>query len=97
MCTQGRVEVTVGASQVGPRRWKVEAYAAQNAVLMLSSINLPGGVQVRWAAGACTRAKLTLVSRSGGNSSRMSYRCERSFKRVTCSSPRCKPSLPTGP
>ncbi|KAM0786622.1 hypothetical protein ACM66B_002074 [Microbotryomycetes sp. NB124-2] len=34
-------------AEVGPRRWKVEAHAAQNAVLMLSSINLPGGVQRR--------------------------------------------------
>ncbi|KAK4048841.1 Exosome complex component rrp4 [Microbotryomycetes sp. JL221] len=33
--------------EVGPRRWKVEAHAAQHAVLMLSSINLPGGVQRR--------------------------------------------------
>ncbi|KAI5478947.1 exosome complex component RRP4 [Pseudohyphozyma bogoriensis] len=33
--------------EVGPKRWKVEAHAAQNAVLMLSSINLPGGVQRR--------------------------------------------------
>ncbi|KAK4049524.1 Exosome complex component rrp4 [Microbotryomycetes sp. JL201] len=32
-------------AEVGPRRWKVEAHAAQNAVLMLSSINLPDGVQ----------------------------------------------------
>ncbi|SCV74964.1 BQ2448_7993 [Microbotryum intermedium] len=34
-------------AEVGPRRWKVEANAAQNAVLMLASINLPGGVQRR--------------------------------------------------
>ncbi|KAL8287625.1 hypothetical protein RQP46_003483 [Phenoliferia psychrophenolica] len=34
-------------AEVGPRRWKVEANAAQSAVLMLSSINLPGGVQRR--------------------------------------------------
>ncbi|GAA5870844.1 hypothetical protein JCM8547_001722 [Rhodosporidiobolus lusitaniae] len=33
--------------EVGPKRWKVETYASQNAVLMLSSINLPGGVQRR--------------------------------------------------
>ncbi|GAA5987558.1 hypothetical protein JCM10908_002007 [Rhodotorula pacifica] len=33
--------------EVGPKRWKVEAHASQNAVLMLSSINLPGGVQRR--------------------------------------------------
>ncbi|GAA6028528.1 hypothetical protein JCM8097_007265 [Rhodosporidiobolus ruineniae] len=32
---------------VGPKRWKVETHASQNAVLMLSSINLPGGVQRR--------------------------------------------------
>ena len=33
-------------SQVQPRRWKVDAYSRQDAVLMLSSVNLPGGVQV---------------------------------------------------
>lgn len=29
---------------VGPQRWRVEANARQDAVLMLSSVNLPGGV-----------------------------------------------------
>ena len=29
-----------------PRRWKVDANSRQDAVLMLSSVNLPGGVQV---------------------------------------------------
>jgi len=33
--------------KVQPRRWKVDANSRQDAVLMLSSINLPGGVQVR--------------------------------------------------
>ena len=33
-------------SQVQPRRWKVDAYSRQDAILMLSSVNLPGGVQV---------------------------------------------------
>ena len=33
-------------SKVQPRRWKVDANSRQDAVLMLSSINLPGGVQV---------------------------------------------------
>ncbi|GAA5871977.1 hypothetical protein JCM1840_004762 [Sporobolomyces johnsonii] len=33
--------------EVGPKRWKVETRASQNAVLMLSSVNLPGGVQRR--------------------------------------------------
>jgi len=32
---------------VQPRRWKVDANARQDAVLMLSSVNLPGGVQRR--------------------------------------------------
>jgi hypothetical protein len=32
--------------KVQPRRWKVDADSRQDAVLMLSSINLPGGVQV---------------------------------------------------
>lgn len=32
--------------EVGSSRWKVDANARQDAVLMLSSVNLPGGVQV---------------------------------------------------
>lgn len=32
--------------KIQPRRWKVDANARQDAVLMLSSVNLPGGVQV---------------------------------------------------
>ncbi|TFK39453.1 hypothetical protein BDQ12DRAFT_603522 [Crucibulum laeve] len=32
---------------VQPRRWKVDANSRQDAVLMLSSVNLPGGVQRR--------------------------------------------------
>ncbi|KAI0079099.1 exosome complex exonuclease rrp4 [Panus rudis PR-1116 ss-1] len=34
-------------SEVQPRRWKVDANSRQDAVLMLSSVNLPGGVQRR--------------------------------------------------
>ncbi|KAJ7600650.1 exosome complex exonuclease rrp4 [Mycena floridula] len=34
-------------TEVQPRRWKVEANSRQDAVLMLSSVNLPGGVQRR--------------------------------------------------
>jgi exosome complex component RRP4 len=34
-------------TEVQPRRWKVDANSRQDAVLMLSSVNLPGGVQVR--------------------------------------------------
>jgi hypothetical protein len=33
--------------EVQPRRWKVDANGRQDAVLMLASVNLPGGVQVR--------------------------------------------------
>ncbi|KAF9244137.1 hypothetical protein BU15DRAFT_86090 [Melanogaster broomeanus] len=32
-------------TEVQPRRWKVDANSRQDAVLMLSSVNLPGGVQ----------------------------------------------------
>ena len=32
--------------QVQPRRWKVDANGRLDAVLMLSYVNLPGGVQV---------------------------------------------------
>ncbi|KAM6496818.1 exosome complex exonuclease rrp4 [Amanita muscaria] len=34
-------------TEVQPRRWKVDANGRQDAVLMLSSVNLPGGVQRR--------------------------------------------------
>ncbi|EIW70870.1 hypothetical protein TREMEDRAFT_28582 [Tremella mesenterica DSM 1558] len=33
--------------EVGSLRWKVDAHARQDAILMLSSVNLPGGVQRR--------------------------------------------------
>ncbi|KIM33967.1 hypothetical protein M408DRAFT_59755 [Serendipita vermifera MAFF 305830] len=33
--------------EVQPRRWKVDANGRQDAVLMLSSVNLPGGIQRR--------------------------------------------------
>ena len=33
--------------EIGNKRWKVDANAKQDAVLMLSSINLPGGIQRR--------------------------------------------------
>ncbi|EGO20581.1 hypothetical protein SERLADRAFT_476909, partial [Serpula lacrymans var. lacrymans S7.9] len=34
-------------TEVQPRRWKVDAHSRQDAILMLSSVNLPGGVQRR--------------------------------------------------
>jgi exosome complex component RRP4 len=34
-------------TEVQPKRWKVDANARQDAILMLSSVNLPGGVQRR--------------------------------------------------
>eukprot|EP00741_Cyanophora_paradoxa_P002970 tig00000655_g2883.t1 len=41
-------DVVVGRiAEVGQKRWKVDVNSRQDAVLQLSSINLPGGVQVR--------------------------------------------------
>lgn len=40
------VPANIMRRKVQPRRWKVDANARQDAVLMLSSVNLPGGVQV---------------------------------------------------
>ena len=41
-------DVVVGRiTEVAQKRWKVDVSARQDAILMLSSINLPGGVQVR--------------------------------------------------
>ena len=48
--------------KVQPRRWKVGANSRQDAVLMLSSINLPGGVQVRGFANP-RRAQSSLIAR----------------------------------
>jgi exosome complex component RRP4 len=43
-------DVVVGRiTEVGQRRWKVDVNARQDGVLLLSSVNLPGGVQVRRA------------------------------------------------
>lgn len=32
--------------KVAPKRWKVDVNGRQDAILMLSSISLPGGIQV---------------------------------------------------
>ncbi|KAH6572250.1 hypothetical protein BASA50_006237 [Batrachochytrium salamandrivorans] len=41
-------DVVVGRiSELGPKRWKVDIKGRQDAILLLSSINLPGGVQRR--------------------------------------------------
>ena len=41
-------DVVVGRiTEIGQNRWRVDINSRQDAVLMLSSINLPGGVQVR--------------------------------------------------
>jgi len=41
-------DLVVGrVSEVGPRRWKVELNARLDGILMLSSVNLPGGIQRR--------------------------------------------------
>ena len=40
-------DVVIGRiSEVGSNRWKVDVNAKQDAVLLLSSINLPGGILV---------------------------------------------------
>ena len=40
-------DVVVGRIiELGPKRWKVDIKGRQEAVLLLSSINLPGGIQV---------------------------------------------------
>ena len=36
--------------EVGAKRWKADVNARQNAILLLSSVNLPGGVQRRRTA-----------------------------------------------
>lgn len=41
--------------EVGPSRWRVDANARQDAILMLSSVNLPGGIQVRLRLAARAR------------------------------------------
>ncbi len=40
-------DVVVGRIiELGPKRWKVDIKGRQDAILLLSAINLPGGVQV---------------------------------------------------
>lgn len=40
-------DVVVGRIvDVGPKRWKVDLNGKQEGILLLSSVNLPGGVQV---------------------------------------------------
>lgn len=46
-CLTRRDSLELTFIQVQPRRWKVDANSRQDAVLMLSSVNLPGGVQVQ--------------------------------------------------
>ena len=41
-------DVVVGrVTDVAGKRWKVDVAAQQAAILMLSAVNLPGGIQVR--------------------------------------------------
>lgn len=41
-------DVVVGrVTDVAGKRWKVDVSAQQAAILMLSAVNLPGGIQVR--------------------------------------------------
>lgn len=41
-------DVVVGRiTEVAQKRWKVDLNSRSDAILMLSSVNLPGGVQVR--------------------------------------------------
>jgi exosome complex component RRP4 len=42
-------DIVVGRiTEVAMRRWKVDVNSRQDANLLLSSVSLPGGVQVRW-------------------------------------------------
>jgi hypothetical protein len=36
--------------KIAPKRWRLEINFSQDAVLMLSSMNLPDGIQVRFSA-----------------------------------------------
>ena len=39
--------MVVGGVQIGGKRWKVDINSRQAATLMLSAVNLPGGIQRR--------------------------------------------------
>mgnify|MGYP007125891475 CR=1 FL=1 len=45
--TQDRAEGAHALAQVGAKRWRADINGRQDAVLMLASINLPGGEQRR--------------------------------------------------
>ena len=49
--------------EVGPSRWKVDANARQDAILMLSSVNLPGGIQVCLSSGGDMTPLMTLETK----------------------------------
>jgi exosome complex RNA-binding protein Rrp4 len=67
-------DVVVGRIlELAPKRWKVDIKARQDAVLMLSAINLPGGVQVL----------IQLMDRDV-KLNQMKRKCEHSSKKVTC-------------
>jgi hypothetical protein len=44
--------------KIAPKRWRLEINFSQDAVLMLSSMNLPDGIQVRFSALPCNSLKL---------------------------------------
>ena len=71
--------------EVGSSRWKVDGNARQDAVLMLSSVNLPGGVQVRWQRVPLHgHAMVKGTHPSEGRLNRMHSRCASSLPRGMC-------------
>lgn len=72
------------------KRWKVDVNSRQDAVLLLSSVNLPGGVQVRQFYSCCLREEKKLLftqrlppPRRDVKMNPMNYICVNSLPRVT--------------
>ena len=59
-------DVVIGRiREVGQRRWKVETHAKLDSVLMLSSVNLPGGELVRLISNVHVVSEISVVFFSG--------------------------------
>jgi hypothetical protein len=88
--------VCVRACQVAGKRWKLDINARQEAMLMLSAVTLPGGVQARRssqlllrcahvALGLCTDVLHACARRSDGALALTSSTCARFSRRATSS------------
>lgn len=84
---------------VGAQRWRVDANGRQDAVLMLSSVNLPGGVQRRKIESDALKMREFLAEGDVSSQLPMGTDCMTSqgLLRNSCSLPKFKHSSETVP